>query len=430
MSQTTISANSPQAARLIGVALFTQTQQQNTKLRMMAGPKPTMAEVGDKVSKQQSSSSMPLIEIYDLANTAGQSATVDCFNILSAQPIMGSKNAQGLGTPLSFSNMELGLNQWTFPVSGGDNLSQQRTTIQLRELARLSAPGLVSRYWEQRHFIHAAGARGSQMSNDWTIPLESDLNYGAVMINPVKAPTFNRHYVVSGTDLIQGGQQLGSISSTDSLKLIHLDGLRNIIDTLPFTLQSVKYDSDYAAVDSSMWVYFAPPGQFSSLLQEGALRTFQANAKDRATYFKDNRHPLFAGECGMWNGILVIKQTRAVIRFLRGDSTNIVTAANATTATESAQTVNGALTAGYEVQRGILMGAQALACVYGRDSRSGTHYSWSEVDLNHGRDKEFAVYGIEGSAKIRFDVPNEFGVRIPTDNGIIVVDAATKTVNV
>ena len=103
-------------------------------------------------------------------------------------------------------------------------------------------------------------------------------------------------------------------------------------------LQSVKLAGDRAAQTSKMWVFLATPNQYSVLLTEGSLRAFQQNAVNRAAYL-DTRHPLFAGEVGMWNGILVIKNERA-IRFLPGESTKIVTAGNAATATETDQTVN------------------------------------------------------------------------------------------
>jgi hypothetical protein len=114
------------------------------------------------------------------------------------------------------------------------------------------------------------------------------------------------------------------------------------------------------------------------------------------------------------------------IRFLPSDYTNIITSANAATATESAQQVNGSLTAGYGVERCILMGAQALACAYGKDAASGTHYSWAEKLHNFEREPEFAVFGVEGSTKVRFNVPDSTGAKIPTDHGVIVVDVAAK----
>lgn len=428
---TNIPAGSAQAAMIYGAALFAQAQKKTGTFRSLTGKKPSTAEVENKLGKQQTDPGMPIVEIYDLTKTAGDTARMDCIDIVTQKPIMGSRNAEGKGAALSFSNMDVSINQWTFPVSAGDNMSQQRTPHELRRLARATAIGLAARYFEQRTLVHLAGARGQANGADWVVPLQfadgassgGDADFAEIMVNSVKAPTYNRHYVVDGNDLIAGGQQLASIDSTDTLKLTHIDQLRNIIDNLDLTLQPVQIADDPAAGDDPLWVMYVPANVYSALLQEGSLRAFQQNAVNRAAL--GSKHPLFRGEVGMWNGIVVKKMTRA-IRFNPGDYTNIITSANAATATESAQQVNAALTAGYAVERCILLGAQALANAYGKDSKSGTHYSWAEKLHNFEREPEFAVFGVEGSSKVRFSVPDGTGAKIPTDHGVIVLDVACK----
>ncbi len=420
---TRIASGSDQAAVIYGAALFAQQQKKAGTFRSLVGPKPTQAEAESKIGKLQTSPGMPIVEIYDLSTTAGETVKMDCIDIVTMKPIMGSKNAEGKGAPLSFSTMDLSLNQWTFPVSGGDNLSQQRTPHNLRMLARATAVGLAARYTEQRCMVHLAGARGSANGADWVVPLSSDADFADIMINPVKAPTYNRHFVVDGNNIIQGGAQLASIDSTDTLKLTHLDQLRNIIDNLDLTLQPVHISDDPAADDEPLRIMLCPANIYSSLLQEGSLRAFQQNAINRASF--GSKHPLFRGEVGLWNGILVKKISRA-IRFLPGEATKHITAANAATATETDVNVNAGLTAGYGVERCLLLGAQALGRAYGRDSKSGTHYSWGEKLHNFDREPEFAVYGIEGDEKVRFNVPDGTGAKVPTDHGVIVLDVACK----
>jgi N4-gp56 family major capsid protein len=429
--QTNVATGSAQSALIYGAALFAQTQKKAGTFRNMVGPKPTAAEVDGKLSKQQSAPGMPIVEIMDLTKTAGDAARMDCIDIATAKPIMGDRNAEGRGTPMSFSNMDVKIDQWTFPVNAGGRMSQQRTVHDLRKLARSQAVGLASRYFEQRTLVHLAGARGQINTSDWVIPLQfasgassgGDADFADIMVNSVLAPTYNRHYVVNGTGLTQGGQQLASIASTDDLTLDHIDQLRNIIDNLDLTLQPIKIADDPAADDEPMWCMLCPPNVYSQLLTSGALRSFQQHAINRASF--GSKHPLFRGEVGMWNGILVKKMSRAV-RFMPSDYTNIVTAANAATATETAQQINAGLTAGYGVERCILMGAQALACAYGKDAASGTHYSWAEKLHNFEREPEFAVFGVEGSTKVRFKAPDSNGVKVPTDHGVIVVDVAAK----
>lgn len=431
MAQTSVPAGSPQAALIYGAALFAQAQKKTGTFRNMVGGKPTLAEVDNKLSKQQSDPGMPIVEVMDLTKTAGDAARMDCIDIATAKPIMGDRNAEGKGVPMSFSNMDVKIDQWTFPVSAGGRMSQQRIVHDLRKIARSQAVGLTARYFEQRTLIHLAGARGQANGADWVIPMQfasgsssgGDPDFAEIMVNPVLAPTFTRHYVVNGTTLTQGGQQLGSIVSTDDLELGHIDQLRNIIDNLDLTLQPIRIADDPASDDEPLWVMLCPPNVYSQLLTSGALRSFQQNAINRASF--GSKHPLFRGEVGMWNGILVKKMNRTV-RFLPSDYTNIITSANAATGTESAQQINASLTAGYGVERCILMGAQALCTAYGKDAASGTHYSWAEEWHNFSREPEFAVFGVEGSAKVRFGVPDASGTKIPTDHGVIVVDVACK----
>jgi N4-gp56 family major capsid protein len=431
MSQTNVASGSSQAALIYGAALFAQAQKKAGTFRNMVGGKPTMAEVDGKLSKLQTDPGMPIVEIMDLTKTAGDQARMDCIDIATAKPIMGDRNAEGRGTPMSFSNMDVKIDQWTFPVNAGGRMSQQRVIHDLRRLARSQAVGLTARYFEQRTLCHLAGARGQVDGNDWVVPLQfasgassgGDADFADIMVNPILAPTYNRHYVVNGTDLTQGGAQLASIASTDDLLLDHIDQIRNIIDNLELTLQPVRIPDDPAANDEPMWVMLAPPNVYSQLLRAGSLRSFQQNAINRAAY--GSKHPLFRGEVGMWNGILVKKISRAV-RFLPSDYAKIITSANAATATETAQQVNTGLTSGYGVERCIVLGAQALANAYGKDSASGTHYSWAEKLHNFEREPEFAVFGVEGATKVRFNVPDSTGAKIPTDHGTLVVDVAVK----
>jgi N4-gp56 family major capsid protein len=425
MSQTNIASGSAQSAKLYGAALFAQAQKKAGTFRGLTGKKPTVTEVEGKIGKQQTDPGMPIVELYDLTKTAGDRASMDCIDVVTGQPIMGDEQAEGKGSALSFSSMEVKIDQWTFPVNAGGRMSQQRTPHDLRRLARASAVGLAARYFEQRNLVQLAGARGTINSADWVIPLASHAKYNGIMINDVKAPTFNRHFVVNGNNIVAGGQQLSALASTDTLKLNHIDALRNVIDNLDLTLQPVTLPEDNAAGDNPMWVMYVPADVYSSLLAEGSLRAFQQYAVNRAQSGGLAQHPLFAGECGMWNGILVKKMQRA-IRYLPGESTNIVTSANAATATETAQAVNAGLTAGFAMNRCMLLGAQALVNAYGKDAASGTHYSWAEKMHNFDREPEFAVFGVEGSAKVRFNAPDANGDAVPTDHGVIILDVAAK----
>ncbi|MGH8761734.1 MAG: N4-gp56 family major capsid protein [Nitrosospira sp.] len=420
MAETNVASGSSIAVKHYSAALFANTLKGASAMENLVGPvEPTSAM--QKVAGQ-TQPGMPLVRIDNLMKSAGDIVSLDLVDTVSGEPLMGDVNREGKGNTLNFSSMEIKIDLASKVIDAGGSMSQQRTKHNLREVALAQLSGYFPRLDTQESLVHLAGARGSQTGTDWTVPLQTASNFNSIMVNPVKAPTYNRHFVVNGSGLTAGGQQLGSISSTDLLKLSHLDNLRKRLDDMDQPLQSVKLAGDRAAQTSKMWVFLATPNQYSVLLTEGSLRAFQQNAVNRAAYL-DIRHPLFAGEVGMWNGILVIKNERA-IRFLPAETTKIVTSGNAATATETDQAVNASLTAGYAVERGLLLGAQALGIAYGKTKISGMQFGWKEHWYNFESNLEVMGEKVCGKAKVRMSIDDGIGTKVPTDFGVIAVDSA------
>jgi N4-gp56 family major capsid protein len=419
MAQTTVASGSSIAIKHYSAALLAGTMRGTTALDALMGA--IDPDAMQKV-RGQTESGMPIVRIDDLLSSAGDVVSIDLVDVIGGEPLMGDVMREGKGSPLSFTSQDLKINLASKVVDAGGIMSQKRTKHDLREIALAQLKGYFPRLDIQESLVHLAGARGSQTGTDWTIPLQSAPTFAEIMVNPVLAPSYNRHFVVNGSNLTQGGQQLGSIVSTDQFKLAHIDQLRKRIDDMDQPLQSVKLKGDMAAQTSKMWVFLATPNQYSVLLTEGSLRSFQQNAVNRAAYI-DGRHPLFAGEVGMWNGILVIKNERAV-RFMPSETTKIITAGNAATATETDQAVNASLTAGYAVERGLLLGAQALAVAYGKTKVSGMQFGWKEHWYNFEDNLEVMGEKVCGKSKIRLSADDGTGIRIPTDFGVIAVDSA------
>ena len=424
MPQTNVPTTSPLAIKRFSASLFANSLRGTTVMDNLMG------KVNPSFSMQklagQTLPGMPIVRIDDLSSQAGDLVSLDLVDTLTGKPLMGDVMREGKGDRLVFSSMDIRIDLSSKVVDAGGTMSQKRTKHKLREIALAQLSGYFPRLYSQTCLVHLSGARGSQTGVDWVIPRDTDPDFGAIVVNPIKAPTFTRHYVVNGTGLTKGGQQLGSITATDQLKLIHFDKLRNILDDLDLPLQAVQMKGDKAATSSKMWVFIASPSQYSILLTEGSLRAFQQNAVNRSAYF-DTRHPLFAGEVGMWNGILVIKNDRS-IRFGISEDTKVITAANAATATETTQAINGSLAAGNLVERGILLGAQALGIAYGRTEVSGMQYGWRENRYNFESNHEFMGEVVQGQSKTRFNIDDGTGVKIPTDFGVIVVDSAVPAV--
>ncbi len=420
---TQVAVGSAIARKVWGAYLFTATQRQPTLMKNLMGPAPKQSDAEAKM-KGQTSPDMPIVRVTDLSKTQGDTIAIDLFNIIGNKPIMGDQMAEGKGEPLTFSSMDVKIDLTTKVVDAGGKMTQQRTLHNLRGVAMANLMGYMPRLETQVVMTALAGSRGSQAGMDWVVPLQTDPDFAAIMINAVKAPTYNRHYVANGTGMTQGGLQLGSIASTDTLRLEHFDALRALIDDAEVKLQPVRIEDDPAAADEPLYVMLVTGRQWQTILNNTSnlvWRTFLQNAWQRKSY--GTKHPLFTGEPGIWNGILVKKIDRA-IRFNPSDSTNVVLVANRYTAAETAQTVNAGLGANKAVDRGLLLGAQALATVYGRNQSSDYFYSWKERLYNFERNLEVAGEAMGGKAKVRFSYPDGAGNLEPTDHGVYAFDTA------
>ena len=69
-------------------------------------------------------------------------------------------------------------------------------------------------------------------------------------------------------------------------------------------------------LDLPLRVLLVSPAQYSGFATDPNFRSFQASAMARAG--QAGNHPLFLGEAGLWNGILIVKMHKP-IRFYAGD---------------------------------------------------------------------------------------------------------------
>jgi len=418
MSQTQVPAGSPLARKLFGAALFAQTIRAPGFSRNITGAAPKQSDAEAKM-KGQTSPDMPIVRVTDLSKTAGDTISVDMFNTVRGKPIIGDENAEGRGSALTSSSMDVSINLLTKVVDAGGKMAQQRTVHQLRGLAMAQLAAYFPALDDQQTLIHLAGARGSQNGVDWIVPAESDPDFASIMINTPVPPSYNRHFVANGTSLgaVSAGQ-IAALDSTDGFKLEHVDALRLQLDTMEFPLQPVKIADDPAASDEPLWVLYVTASQWNSILTNTSntvWRTVLQNAWNRKSY--GSKHPLFTGEAGIWNGILIRKMDRLAIEFAQGANVKHY-ASDADTGTNTQTTT----AVGAKMHRAMLLGAQALANVYGKSQGSDYHMNWMERPYNFDRNLEVAADVMGGKAKLRFKYPNASGGTTVTDHGVIALD--------
>ena len=433
MTQTTTPVS--QALKVYSAHMTAQIGKQNTPIKMLSGPlSMEKAALNRMEGQSQSSPDMPIVQVADLNKSGkGDTVYVDCVNITPLTAIMGDKNAEGLGSPLVNSRAEFRLNVTTMPISVGGQMAQQRTHHSLYKTANMQLRRAMPALEWQRVLVHAAGARGSQQTIEWSVPLQSDTaNFAEVMINPVMAPSYNRHFVVNAGNITAGGAQLASVVSTDVMKLSHIDALGAMLDEMAIRMQPVIIPGDpLGGMEPIKGILMVCPLVWDSLMMDTTaqnnIRNYQAAALKRAGYNGIREHPLFAGDPFLWRGILVKKMDYG-IRFDASATTKIVTAANRLTATESDVTVNSALSTTNMVSRSVLLASQGIAKILGANKDSGMPYSILENRTNYGRNLELAGEMIGGEGKIRFSLPNANKEQEPTDFGCLVLDSVVKKI--
>lgn len=402
---TNVPIGSALAVKLYSVALFAESQRKHSFKSNMTGPAPKQPKA-ETLLRSQTSSDYPFVVIRDLQKGQGDQVSVDLFNVVNIRPTMGDKKITGRLGSLSFSSMDIRVDQSRFGVDTGGRMTQHRTLHNLRGVSKANLVGLNARYEDQLSLIHVAGSRGYQNDNDWVVPLASDPEFASIVVNPITPPTFARRLIAGG------GTSVTAIGTSDFLTLQEIDRVRAIIDDMPFPLQPIRLANDPGAEENPLYCLYVSSRQWHYLQTStaaGNWRTFLQNAWERAkTFSKGGMHPLFTGNPGMWNGILIKKINRA-IRFAAAD---VVAEYNS-----SGAIVNTA--APEPVDRAVLLGAQAMSIAYGKHGGSGTHYNWHEELTDHGNVLEVSTACINGYKKVIFTDSDG----VVNDHGVMTIDS-------
>ncbi len=417
------------AVKKESVALAALAVRQPTNLTKLIGKVPTQ-KGAEATLKQQSTPGLPGIMVRDLNVGPGERVTIEALDVLGGFPIMGDAMREGKGQSMNIATMEAKINLASKVVNGGAKMSQKRTQIQLRSAAMAQLMGYFPRLLWQRCLVQMAGARGAQTDSSWCLPQASHADFADMMINPVQAPTFNRHLVLDSTNgVIQGGAQLAAVDSTDTWRLSSIDAIADVLEASSFKMQPVRIPGDPAANDEPIQgMLMLDPLSYSSLVNDTTsgqnIRNWQALAMERARLSAGPaQHPLYRGEILMWRN-LIIKKMDHSIYFRSGDSVNIVTSANKLTATESAVTIPSI--PGFRVSRGLLLGAQAFGVCLGSNQSTGIEAAFQDREYDYKSKYEAMGEWMGGETKLRFKFANDNGDLEPTDHGIYAIDAVTR----
>lgn len=404
--------------------LFAQSMQRNSRLSQMSGPVPVGEASAASVIERQSSNDMPIVRAVDLTRNKGDEVEFHFIQPTGAYPIMGSEFAEGKGVGIKHDNTRIRVNQARFPVDLGDTMNDLRSPVDVAKIGRPVAQSLMNRYQDQVLLTHLAGARGFHDNIEWAVPTEKDARFASIVVNPVKAPTKNRHYMADATNgitefAVTAGEV--DIQSTDVLAMDTVDATRSMIETIALPPPAVKIPGDVQSEDDPLRLMLVSPEQYHTFSKDKDFRTFQSQALARAANAKN--HPLFRGDCGIWNGILLMKMPKP-IRFYSGDVMRYSSAYD--TDAELEAVVPASFGTTHAIDRSLLLGGQALAHAFGRSKHGGMPTFWKEKSFDHDDKDELLIGLIHGAQKLRWLVEQGGGKKHFTDHGVVAIDTVVR----
>lgn len=395
-------AMKPGNEKLFSAVLFTETCRLHSMKNLLTGAAPTAA----KSNSNQTEKGAPIVRITDLEKKAGDLVSMDVFHELTESPFIGDEKIEGRGESMSKTEFEAKINQIRKPVDIGGRMNQKRTSKNLQTISKVLLNNYYKDLMDEKVIYHLAGARGQLLDAKTKVPLAADPRFEAIMINKVQAPTYDRHFYAGDAT---------SFENIDSADVFTIDVIKNIrmhLDESSNPLQAVQYSGDSMNADSPFHVMYITPRQWKDMQESATQKDYNAMLAQASDRGKDFNHPLFRGDAIMVDNILIKKYHRPV-RFMTGSTVDVSTnSKNAATAEK---------TAGTNIERAILLGAQALGDFYGTSGNS-TPFKYWEGKVDHDNGKEASISWFEGLAKIRYEHSDGY-VR---DNGIIVVDSAVK----
>lgn len=392
----------PGNEKVFSAVLFTETGRMHSLKNLVTGSAPTSA----RSNATQTEKGAPIVRVTDLNKKAGDEVSMDVFHELSEGMFVGDEKIAGRGETLDKTEFTAKINQIRKPVDIGGRMAQKRTNKNLKAIAKVMLGNYYRDAEDEKTIYHLAGARGDLIDNKSKIPLADNKRFAKLMINPVTPPTYGRHFFAGDATRFE------DLDSADLFSLNVIKDIRMHLDESANPLQPAQYKDDTMSGEDPFHVMFITPRQWKDMQENATTKDFNAAMAQALTRSKGFNHHLFKGDCIMVENILVRKYNRPV-RFLTGSTVDVCNNdKDATIAQKTAAT---------NIERAMLLGAQALGDFYG-SSENGTPFKYYEGKVDHDNGTEASISWMEGLAKIRYRCADGY-IR---DNGVICIDSAVK----
>lgn len=427
MGKTVITPGAAAAMISQSASLMAMNRSRPSAFQRMTGPLPTQSKaetLARGTTKIQGSVGMPIVTAKDFMAGAGDEVVFDFVRPPKQIPIMGSNMAQGRGVGFDFVDDRLRIDQARFPVNPGSRSNRKRTKWDTKKMGKAFAQEAVDGYVDQRLSTHIFSGRGTVDNIEWKIPLvdSTEDSFAEVMVNPVKAPSRNRHWICesSGASLVKlvpsGGDI--NISTADIFNTSLVDTMGGLMTQLVAKPQRIRAPGDNYADDKPVTVLLVPEIAYKAFSSVTAYQQMRANVFTRAA--KAGNSPVFNQADAYWSNFLIVP-VPWLHSWKAGE--DVPYCASAASQTETTAKVPAAFGTTHVYSRCVILGASAIGEAFGTydDTSSPIFYDEETTDFKDKMEQMAGVLG--GCSKIQY-LMDFNGTEEWTDYGLVSVDIA------
>lgn len=425
--KTSVERGSAAAMIVQSATLMTMNRSRPSAFAGMTGPLPGQSKaetLARGTTKIQSDTGMPIVTARDFMAGAGDLIEFDFVRPPKMIPIMGNNIAEGRGVGFDFVDDRLYIDQARFPINPGSRSTRKRTKWDTKKLGMAFAQEAVDGYIDQRLSTHIFSGRGSVDNIEWKIPLvdSTEHSFSEVMVNPVKAPSRNRHYVCesSGGSLVKLVPNAGeiNISTADIFNrdLVHtMDALMTQLVAPP---RPIKVPGDKLYGQSPVNVVLVPRLAYKAFMNNAAYQQLRANAMTRAS--KASNSPIF-NQTDAYDANFLIIPVPWLHAWKAGE--DVPYCASVSSQTESTAKVPAAFGTTTVLSRCVILGQSAIGEAFGTYDDTSSPIFYNEEKTDHGDKMEQMAGVLGGCSKIQY-LMDFNGTEEWTDNGLVTFDIA------
>jgi N4-gp56 family major capsid protein len=341
---TFVGVNDPQAVKKWATSMAVQIGKESWFTSRMVG--------------EGSESRKPIQMIDDLESGAGDEVTFDLLMPMSMEPRIGNQTLDGHEQDMKYYTDKLRIDQVRGGVNAGGRMTQKRTLRNIRQDAKRLMKDWWVRLLDELYFIYLSGTVGNGLSTR-LVPATS-----------LASITSSDAMTLRLVDKAVAKAETMGADGSDELSMVkcNVDGVESYV----LVMHTWQFDAMKSTTSTGQWL----------------------DIQKAAAAAEGRKNPIFKGNVGEYNGVVMHKHRNVIRRSDAGAGSNLPAA------------------------RALFLGAQAAVISYG-DNGGGARYKWTEETKDHGNQVAIGSYAIMGIKKSTYTSKDSSVVR---DFGVFAMD--------